>query len=327
MRTQIRQITFALVTCALMSGCGGGRDSETSSPPDLAPAAQAQADITAFDNIDASALKRFDGDNHHLLSQVFGDPSGAAIRAFVSDRIHHFVTLEEFKAAKITRFQSTRWTNVSSPSEPSRASDPSGASNSESVSPKTVAANLGTQFWLMGLVDNVQPTFTWPNGQELIIDSPRVGLMLFGPNYRTQITTSNGDVIKLPRLYRQAVLVHEGRHSDCTGGITKQDLAAFRVAPDYGSAYNSTKAVSCGHMHSLCRSGAHAGLPACDAHPWGSYTMDTVFVAATLLTTSGIDRAILEATLIDLVSRLEFDVKAMFEGRLGPPDMSNAGVK
>jgi hypothetical protein len=179
------------------------------------------------------------------------------------------------------------------------------------------------------------------NGDVIPVDSSRVGFLLFGPGYVGH-TEIQGRQVPVPVEYRQEILVHEARHSDCTGGI---DEAALDIARHASTSRMFTREFprrQCGHLHVYCPRGPHAGLAACDEDPWGAYAIGAVFAAgAALSATTRTAHDVMIATAIDSLSRLLSDGDFLIrrERRLhsssfflelleawGYPDMGSTGL-
>ncbi len=116
------------------------------------------------------------------------------------------------------------------------------------------------------------------------------------------------------------ILIHEARHSDCTGGVLASDLERFENR-------QPMKRHECGHSHALCPSGPLEGEFACDEHPWGAYVVDAIYSGAVSLTCtncSETDKTVAEAMSLDSISRLTYDFSDLMNGRFGAPDMSSS---
>jgi hypothetical protein len=117
--------------------------------------------------------------------------------------------------------------------------------------------------------------------------------------------------------------MHEARHSDCTGGISNNDLAILRASHNTRETDRTFNNRACGHMHTYCPAGhTFEKYLACDDRPWGAYAIQYVYLRALLTTYQGADRAIMDASVVDTRSRLLMDV-----GSMGRPDMSSAGLQ
>lgn len=189
---------------------------------------------------------------------------------------------------------------------------------------KIGAANIGTQFWLSGLIDGV-PVTVYDGDEAIPVNSSRVGLMLIGPGYRTTESDADGNSIDVPIEARQAILIHEARHSDCTGGITQSDVEILRNSSSSREANMRFTNRACGHLHTFCRVGSKfEGILACDDRPWGAYAIQYIYLRATtnLYDRHSIARAYMEFSAADAYSRL-----LTSDTLSGRPDMTSEGLR
>ena len=128
--------------------------------------------------------------------------------------------------------------------------------------------NIGTEYWFISII-NRTPFSLFVNGQTLPVVSSRLGLMKLGEAYATSLRNSHGQSVNLPIAYRQGILVHEARHSDCTGGVTEADLDIARTAQSMEEFTTTFPKMECGHFHTICPSDMEdvGGLAACDDRP------------------------------------------------------------
>jgi hypothetical protein len=102
--------------------------------------------------------------------------------------------------------------------------------------------------------------------------NPRVGLIELGSGYRRFDPTVRGTV---PDHSRRSTLLHEARHSDCEGLDAE--------AASLGRTHRFTAGSQCTHSHSECPTGhVLAGIPACDNHAWGPYSVGFAYSMAQL---------------------------------------------
>jgi len=197
----------------------------------------------------------------------------------------------------------------------STVSEP-GAPAQEESRGVVMALNLGMAGWwiheTLGPSQGLSIRFA---GNRVPLDSSRVGLIQLGPGY-TDETIHTVD--------RLETLVHEGRHSDCTGGLSQQALFLLRNGiPPLGS--------TCGHSHAACPAGHPLeGLPACDVAPWGAYAVGAVFsvgISRQCENCSEEEKQLAEMSAGDSLSRVDPAIlDQMFSGVFGAPDMSSQGV-
>lgn len=177
----------------------------------------------------------------------------------------------------------------------------------------TMAYNLGTALWLIGKVNETNVTYrhlgTVPN-EVFVLNSSRTGLIILGEGY-SETNPYNSKMKFYPEL-RIATLVHEARHSDCTGGIPANFIDAAKTAVSHEDllATMGIEQMQCGHLHVECPSTSSlAGIAACDADVWGAYGVGSVFTMANLKNYPEGDsrRAFVESILADSLSRLPDD--------------------
>lgn len=332
---RIRIIDLAMAGLCLVAlgaiGCGKDAEKQDAKPQDAEkqdgaepdPLSLLQADLQALDAFDEAGARLYDKYRNNRFSEIFGGYGGKNLRAFIDERLTHFVRASD--VATISPMVHTGWIQLPPPPNGGVAAANSG--DSEGVS--MAAANLGVQFWLQGLVDDTVFTVGLMNGQTIAATSSRVGLMLFGSAYTDPAIGPDGSKIPLPVAYRHGILIHEARHSDCSGGITEADLDWTRKANSYAEFFEGSDAQKCGHMHSLCLSGTYRGLAACDRGTWGAYGIQTVFLEAALLNAQKgtTDWQIINAVMMDTKSRLEYNYYDMIDSRTDNPDLTSSGLR
>lgn len=175
-----------------------------------------------------------------------------------------------------------------------------------------VASNLGTNLWMAQEAMRPARLGFQLGGQWIPIRSSRVGIIRLGSAYR-----------QYERMNRIKTLVHEARHSDCTGGLTQADVAQFRAGQPLVNR-------SCGHEHSICPNGhQYAGYPACDSTVWGAYAIEALYMRnlARCSNCSSEERQVAMAVSLEALNRVVgVDRRAMMAGRLGAPDMRSQGM-
>lgn len=77
---------------------------------------------------------------------------------------------------------------------------------------------------------------------------------------------------------RISTLVHEARHSDCTGGVKTSLVNSYIRANISGAQPNAPYTSACLHLHNACPAGHDLeGISACDTHLWGAYAIGAMF--------------------------------------------------
>lgn len=174
--------------------------------------------------------------------------------------------------------------------------------------PMRIASNISVSVWAYFLRNRHFQGRMTLNGRAVRVDNPRIGIMMLGRGYRQSF----------PEIARVATLVHEARHSDCPNGFPASALVT--------NSFRASDLNQCGHVHVDCPAGhAFGGLPACDASPWGAYSMNLIYLAAVQDTCVGCSEAIRQVAIVqaaDAQTRLLFDVNAMLRGEFGEPNMA-----
>jgi hypothetical protein len=179
-----------------------------------------------------------------------------------------------------------------------------------------MALNMGTAGWwiheALGPTQGVSIEF---DGQQIPLTSSRVGLIQLGQGYTLD---------RVHQVERLETLIHEGRHSDCTGGLSQETLILLRlgIAPS---------GLTCGHAHAECPKGHDlSGIPACDVQPWGAYAIGAIFsigVSRQCENCSEEERQVAEMSASDSLSRVDpLILDGMLSGAFGPPDMTSQGI-
>jgi len=187
----------------------------------------------------------------------------------------------------------------------------------------SIGTNVGASFWLQSVASGA-PSFILlrdGKGRKVPVDSTRVGIVQLAPGYFGQGAAPTS-------LARTAALVHEARHSDCTGGLSAADIARMRDRSlRREERYPENRA--CGHLHSICGiEHPYAGLMACDSHPWGAYAIEAVYaseLARSCRACSEEQRQVAGMIALDSLSRVREGGK-MMRGEFGDPDMSSLGI-
>ena len=192
----------------------------------------------------------------------------------------------------------------------------------------TVASNLSLGLWLTAEVNHTssQNVQFQLNGMKHPIPDTHIGVMMLGEGYSMD---------DFGTLSRMSTLVHEARHSDCTGGLTAADVQLVSTANEPGASSSLMDDFidqhrKCGQAHANCPAGHDlAGSAACDVLPWGSYTAGMMFseaLANGCRNCTSEEKTVAEADFFDSRSRLLFDVEPMENGEMGAPDMTSAGI-
>jgi len=237
-------------------------------------------------DIETQKSLQIDGSKIRRFNDIFGGPKSSDVISFMDTRINYVIDSETDINNRIL----VRELNA--------------------VQPETVATNIGMGLWQLSLALESQKIDFEINDSPVPINSGRTGIIQLGSIF-DRLSTSE----------RFGTLVHEARHSDCTGGMLQSDIERIR---------NNQQPLNykCGHRHEICPGGhPYEGSFACDAHPWGAYVVQSIFAASIALTCANCSesqKTVAEAISIDSASRLLYDLNELLEGRLGPPDMSDS---
>jgi hypothetical protein len=238
-----------------------------------------------------------------FYQMIFGSTDATGLRSYLTTRVGFFIPEVDDLSVRVVDREAavpTRWTDAAAPE--------SGGSSDD---PQIVASNVGTAIWFASLASGETLHFR-VGDRALPVSSPRVGIIMLGKSYSS-----------FEPIERIGVLIHEARHSDCTGGLSEADLT--RIHDDELPSNHA-----CGHIHVDCPPGHdYAGYPACDDHPWGAYSVEAVFLATLAkmcVNCSERDLQMAYAMSADALSRI-LVLDDMLAGKLGPPDMSSTEVR
>lgn len=295
-----KKISILLILSLLsLSSCGGDSDNNSGIQEEQA----SDNGIGAYDsevsstereefNQDVQRLENLpiDGSQIKKFPQVFGGTQSSNVKQFVDDRINYVLSVNTDIESRIS------------------VSGPLALFNAE-----TVATNIGMALWYQAKVLEPADLGFEINNNLLPVDSGRIGIIQLGNVFP-----------RLSTIEQISTIVHEARHSDCTGGILRSDIERLSD----GEVPENKK---CGHVHVICPPGHPLeGVYACDSHPWGAYAVGFLYagtVALACKNCSETERTVAEAVSIDSSTRLLYDVNDLLDGRLGEPDMSNSTVE
>jgi len=179
----------------------------------------------------------------------------------------------------------------------------------------TMATNIGMAIWLASKGENTRLGLRIGN-LTVPVDSSRVGIIQLGAGYLARRVGST----VIDTMYRTGTLIHEGRHSDCTGGLKYSDYERMRLGL-------MPEGHACGHLHKECPLDHDmAGLKACDGHAWGAYAIEGVYssgMAKNCTSCSESEKQSALASATESFSRV-LVLDDMLAGKLGDPDMSSS---
>ena len=276
-------------------------------------------DFAAFETTPSSGAAIIDTNHDGLYTKIFGGTDGISHQHYLNQRLRKYLSQEDLSHATLTptNFIYTKWSDV--PDQDKKMKD-AGA--------EVAASNVGTGIFLQGWIDDTNITLNLEN-ESTPVTSSRVGLMLIGPGYKEKMDSSRGEQIVLPPAYRQSILIHEARHSDCSSQLGPKEREIARKATDYIDFQKSMKDLGCGHLHSVCPEGhAFAGIAACDDHAWGAYTVAAIFLVGQSTNAEGTDHQILDAMAADSLERFQGGtITGLVNGAYGNPNMKSYNLK
>jgi hypothetical protein len=225
------------------------------------------------------------------FEKIFGSTENAGVIQYLSERIH-YVLPHQIKL-------SSRLTQDSSPIF-------------------TYATNIGTMLWFDALNKAPNPYAIRVGNLSVPVTSSRVGIIQLGLGY---ILKSSGSVAS-SQIQRISTLIHEARHSDCTGGINASDLELLWADEDPEKS-------NCGHLHVRCPEGhAYDGAYACDGEAWGAHSISAIYLAGIVKhcqNCTAEEKSLAATIYADSLGRV-IPRDDMLAGKLGDPDMSSSTV-
>jgi len=334
-----RFIAWSLPLLILSVGCG-----TSNHPPELDQSfvsSLAQTHVNELaQTVRPAQVNQFNNNKNQAFQKLFGGTSSDHVQDFIHSRVKYFLNIltssNQLFISPPPRNPHQKWINSTliSP-HPGESVAPFSFVNNSRNSQKDLvgAANISIQYWLQGLIDHEEYSLVFPNGANISLNHPREGVITIGPRYSTQL-----DQTPYPKIVSQSMLIHEARHSDCSGGIAQRDLIHMKYSQNYQEFISHSQSKKCGYLHELCpNSHSLGGIAACDSIPWGAYTAGIIFLDAALYGTTALNPGpsvhsssewqVATIQLLELKTRLLFDYDRMISGHLGDPDLTSSGLK
>jgi hypothetical protein len=309
-------LTLFLISTCLISACGKSTTSVNDS--ELARIQLAKSDASELQNFNPIGAQLIDENLNGNFSKIFGGSDAASVQKYFNDRVHHFVDSTMISL----------WANGEKLEMTNNDSSPKAAPTPD-VTNQIQALNITTPIWLEGLANNLNIELKDGDGTMISVDSSRAGIIELGAAYLPTFQSSSGRTYTIPVEARQAILMHEARHSDCTGGFSGAQLAIFKTVKDTDDLDTKFPLMTCGHLHQKCLDGDFKGIEACDGEAFGAYTMGAVYaLAGSYSSTDPVAVEILKANFVDYLSRVQggIDMTAVLTGKTPiTPDMSSDG--
>ncbi len=147
------------------------------------------------------------------------------------------------------------------------------------------------------------------NGKQVEIVSSRIGVMQLG------------DIFNQSDTITQAItIVHEGRHSDCTGGALASDIESY-------ATNQPIEKNECGQLHGICPAGHPNAGGSCDVVPWGAYAVDFIYSLSIAEACSSCSETEKQQGLVNAFNVSEsttYNFVDTVNGAFGPADMSSS---
>jgi hypothetical protein len=270
-------------------------------------------DLASLQNLDTSGFQTYDQQTQGAFSEIFGGTARENVLNYLNQRVRFYALASDVNVSPAILNQSV---------DSNR--DPNTRRQMNAAGVQVVATNVGTVLWLEGLVGDYPVTFTIRGevNTPVRVTSTRTGLVVLSTGYVDKMINDQGQELTLPPAYRQMTLMHEARHSDCSGGISRADIANLKLAASAGGASLTQVLHGCGHTHVICPRGhQYQGLAACDGEAWGAYQVGAVFAAAVASSRYA------DVNTWEFTKALYLDSKnRVLVSRTGRPDMSSWGL-
>lgn len=302
MSTQKKNWAYVFALFFSLAGCGGGNDggadggapeqSETASTVTLDSELDSEESQAVSSGINSMSEFVIRGEEIRGFQEVFQGNSSSSVSSYFNERVNYAISA----STELIDRTFVNGKEVRPPSDPPQV--------------VTLALNWSKPLWLLTRLSPTDKVQVKINEEFVDISSTRIGLIQLGPDFP-----------EINELLQVTTLVHEARHSDCTGGLPASDLERVRngLRPENNL---------CGHAHVACPPGHELeGEPGCDSHPWGAYTVNAIYTASLALACSScteVQKAVADIITIDSINRLLFDFQALLNGDLGPADMSSS---
>lgn len=287
---------FLLLALLLLGACGGSNSDDS----DTLAQQTTEGTSIVFDaemtpeernslTTSTEAMKSFaiDGSTIRWFPEIFGGTDSSAVFNYMDTRVNYALSESTDIASRfVTRTSAMSMYNM-----------------------QIFASNPSFYLWYSSKAAEPQDLKFLVNNTPVDIDSTRIGVMQFGDIFTTSDTA-----------LQAITLVHEARHSDCTGGALASDVNRFRS----GSIPQNS---SCAHLHTFCPPGHPLeGIVACDAHPWGAYVIDAIYslaISENCTSCTEAQKQAAEINFFEVVNRPLF-LEDLLNGEFGPPDMSSS---
>jgi len=285
------RLAISVVCSLLVVHCGGGGkkgDDKVHGTPLY------QQDLATLGSLRDTGPRAYDNDTYDAFSKVFGGNTGDDVKAYLSTRIHYVWDAKDFANVSVT---------------PSNYADFTDLINDDTTDAGivTMAENVSGAIWLESRFHNTPATIQ--KGDITVdVNTSRTGIIALGGGYNNY-SIYNNEVTPTPALARISTVIHEARHSDCTGGMSEEKIQAYNdswTLEEFAQKIGQ-KQITCGHLHVKCPDDSdYHGESACDYESWGAYGVEAVYLGGVLRTMrEGTNEYTdVEADYADILSRL-----------------------
>lgn len=279
-----------MLSMMLITACDGGDGTDYNTQ------FMYEQDLKALEKIGSRGPKTLNNELDNLFTKVFGGETGQDVLNFLNLRVKQVYAWEHIKDFPITLSENGKLYTMTL-----RADEPQSSDNGKT---RRAALNVGIGLWLLTKTSRLDwLRIQTPTGI-LRVDSARNGLVGLDAAYFVVPRNPINQGQMNPLEGRLMFMVHEARHSDCTGGL------------------NNGRA--CGHLHTHCPFGHPlSGESVCDDESWGAYAIGGIFAAGMMYNyqSGTTERRLLEAMAVDAFSRL---TKQALDGiKTSEPDLSS----
>lgn len=179
-----------------------------------------------------------------------------------------------------------------------------------------LALNFGAELFLAHLYRGGRVPWLKIGDERVYVKDSRVGIVELYDSFFAM-----GEDQESRYFHQVLTLVHESRHSDCPGGLTKVELTKF-VEQDAWTNFQ------CTHPHVKCPLGHRgAGRQRCDQGGWGAHAVAAVFADRVAHCANCSSQLVQNAMRASTSSaRMILDRQKLFSGKMGAPRLDHDPV-
>ncbi len=314
MTDAISRLGLTVLLSGIIAACGPIVGSHDDDPPEIDVKALAASDLAELQKIQSDQMEDSNQKRNTSFRSVFGGTDGISIHRYFTDRVRKVMDQREFRGLRAD------WEDDTAALAADLHSDRATVSRVQTIA----AVNFGVLAWLEGIY---KKKLFRISGSRDPVSSTRAGFIVLAQGYGGYVAAS-GKPMQVPIAVRQGILLHEARHSDCTGGLSKELVREFRSRTFADGLNLLEKSTTCGHLHAACPpEHKYNGKSVCDSKPWGAYSVGALFSEMSLKRTTDLrERAELKAQIVDQWGRVNLNIDDLMSGKFGRPDMTSSGV-